>query len=90
VRKHIEARADPARHELRDERRLVDDLAARRIDQARTIFEQRKPPSVDEAARFRRQRRVDRQDVGLAEQLVQLAVLAETRVAAVPLRIEHP
>ena len=41
MREHVEARAQPTRDELRDERGLVDDLAARRVDEARTVPEVR-------------------------------------------------
>src|SRR6478735_4007684 len=85
----VEPRAQTPRDQLRHERSLVNDLAARRVDEARAVTEQRKPPRIDEVARLRGQRRMDADDVRLSEQRIELAVLAELRLRARSLRIEH-
>src|SRR5206468_11959076 len=86
----VEAGADPARDELRDQRLLVHDLAACGVDEARAVAKEREPPRVDETVSLRRERRVDRDDVRLREERVELAVLAEVGVDAAPLRVQHP
>src|SRR5436309_2172010 len=89
VREDVETRAQASRDELRDERRLVNDLAARRVDETCSVTEQCEAPCIDEAARLGRQRRVDADDVRFREQRIELAVLAEVRLRTRPLRVEH-
>src|SRR5512133_3487445 len=85
----VEPRTQTSRDELRHERSLVHDLAARRVDEARAVTEQRKAPRIDETARLRGQRRMDADDGRLGEQRIELAVLAEHRDQARSLRVEH-
>ena len=59
VREDVEARTNAPGDELRDERRFVDDLAPRGVDEARAVSQQRQTTRVDQAARLRRQRRMD-------------------------------
>jgi hypothetical protein len=79
VREHVQARADAARRELGDQRLLVDDLAARRIDQAGTGAEECEPPSVEQASCVGREREVEGNDVRLGDQLVERDPLAPAR-----------
>ena len=81
--------ADTAGDELRDERLLVDDLAARGVDEAGAVPQQPEPPRVEQAARLGRQRDVQRHEVRLREQRVELAVLAEVGLDRAPPRVEH-
>ena len=71
VGEDVEAGRDAARDELLDERLLVDDRTARGVDQRRAVPHEREPLARDETARLRRQRHVQRDDVGGAEQLVE-------------------
>ena len=54
-----------------DQRRLVDDRAARRIDQLGASRHQRELARTDEAARLRRQRQQDDEDFGLRQKRVE-------------------
>jgi hypothetical protein len=78
---HVERRAAelPARERRRDGR-LVDDAAARGVDQDRAALHRREPSRVDEVPRRRDQRHVQRDDVGLREQRLETARL-DARVA---------
>ena len=50
----VEAGAQPSGRELGDERVLVDDRAARGVDQAGAVAEQREPPRVEQPVASRR------------------------------------
>ncbi len=67
----VEAGGDPARDELVDERVLVDDRPAGRVDQGGSVPEQCEPFPRDEALRLRCQRDVQRDDVRRAQKLVE-------------------
>ena len=85
--KDVEPRLDASRDQLHNERLLVHDSAARRVDQAGAVAEKRQPAGVEQAARLVGQRQVQADGIGLGEQLVELAptyVGARSRVA------EHP
>ena len=56
-----------------DQRGLVDDRAARRVDEVRGRLHLRRARGVDQVARLGRQRAVQRDDVGGREQLVERA-----------------
>jgi hypothetical protein len=90
VREDVEPGAQPSRDELAHERRFVDDLAARRVHETRPVAQQRKSPCVDHSLRLGRTRRVDRDDVALAQEVVELPILAELGLDLPPLRVEHP
>ena len=68
---HVEARAGQASvHERVDEVRLVDDRAARDVDEvARAARARRSPSRLDEAARFRAARHRDHQHLHVAREL---------------------
>src|SRR5262249_52084033 len=53
------------------------------------VAKEREAPLVDQTLRLRSPRRVDRDDVRLAEEIFELAVLAEIGVHAPALRVEH-
>ena len=44
----VQPGSDPARDELGHQCRLVDDLAARRVDEAGAVTQERQPPVVDQ------------------------------------------
>ncbi len=71
VHEDVEAGPDAAGDELADEGQLVDDLAARGVDETGAVPEQRQAPSVDEAAGLRGQRDVEGNDVGFREERVE-------------------
>src|SRR5438874_1893395 len=89
VREDVEARANPPRDEFRHECLLVNDLTPRGVDETGPVREQSEVTRVDQPARFGCQRRVDRDDVRFAQQLVELPVFAEPALAAASLRVEH-
>ena len=60
VGEDVEAGSDPARGELRDERRFVDERSARRVDEARAVVQEPEPPRVEQQLRLGRQRDVER------------------------------
>ena len=64
---------DPLLRERRDQGSLIDDRAARGIDEIRAPLHEPDPPGVEQTARFRCQREVDRDDVRFAQQLIQFA-----------------
>ena len=57
-----------------DERSLVDDRAARRVDQHRRRLHRRETLGVDQVARLDAQRDVDADDVGIGEQTIEVVV----------------
>ena len=59
VDEDVEPCADPARTRARDERVLVDDLAARGVHEAGAVAQQREPARVDQTVASRSQRHVD-------------------------------
>ena len=75
VGEDVEARPDPARGELRDERLFVDERSARGVDEARAVVQEPEPPRVEQQLRLVRQRDVDGDDVRLPQQVVQVAIL---------------
>ena len=79
VREDVEARAQPPGRKLGDEGVLVDDRSARGVDQAGAVPEQPESPSVEQPVRLVGEGDVDRDDVGLAEQIVELAVTRGSR-----------
>jgi len=84
---------DLARHERVVERRLIDDWAARRIDQDRSGLHARQRPRIDQALGGRRQRDVEAHEIGLRQQVVQVdahrAQLARGfRLGRI--RVQHP
>ena len=60
----VQAGADPARDELGNQRLLVDDLAAGRVDETCAVAKQCEPTGVDQAGGIASQRSMDRDDVG--------------------------
>jgi drug/metabolite transporter (DMT)-like permease len=88
VDEDVEPRIDSARQELGHEGRLVDDLAPRRVDEARAVAEERQAASVDQSRRLRRERNVDGHDVRLGEQCVEVPELGEVGVDLPPARVE--
>src|SRR5205085_6127586 len=69
----VQAGFDPAGHELAHERLFVDDLAARGVDETATVAKKSQPRGIEQSARLGSQRNVQADDVGLGEQLVELA-----------------
>ena len=68
---HVERGAgEPARTQRCDERLLVDERAARGVDEQRAGPQQREPGRVDEAARRIRDRQVEADDVGGLERCI--------------------
>src|SRR3979411_3010350 len=59
------------------ERILVDDLAARDIDQDAALFHQRETVLVEEARRLRRPLAADRGDICIGEEAVEIRGAAE-------------
>ena len=55
---------------------LIDEIAARRVDEARTVLHQSDAPRVDHAARALARGAVQRQDIGLAHQPVERVDIA--------------
>src|SRR4029077_17476431 len=53
------------------------------------VTQQREAPRVEEPARFRRQRSMDRDEVRLCKQLVELSKLTEVRLRTRSLRIQN-
>src|SRR5436190_18154448 len=73
---HVERGArERARLERVAKRVELDDAAARRVDQHGRALEQREPPPIDEPARLGREVAVQRHDVGLAQQRVEVDAL---------------
>ena len=64
--------AEPALLQRLHKRRLVDDVAARDVDEDRGRLEQGEPAGVDQVVGLGRVRRREDEDVGLGEQLVEL------------------
>ena len=60
---------------------LVDERPARRVDEPRAVAHQRDRVAVDQAAGLVRQRRVERDDVGGAEQLLERLQLLDAEIA---------
>ena len=81
-REHVERRARelPGPNRL-DERLLVDERAARRVDEPRAVAHPRDRIAVDEAAGLVGEGRVERHDVRGAEQLVERLDLLDAQVA---------
>ena len=63
--------APPTRPERLDQGRLVHDQAARGVDEDRGWLHPGEPPGVDQVARLLRQEDVQRDDVGLAQELLE-------------------
>src|SRR5438067_10821550 len=82
----VEARFDPAGDELSHQCLLVDDRAAGRVDEGGTVAEEPQPPGVQQAASLVGQRQMQRDGVGLPEQVVELAPTFFTLPAGV---VEH-
>src|SRR6266550_1275389 len=59
------------------ERVLVDDLAARDIDQDAALFHQRETVLVEEAGRLGRPLAADRDDIGIRQEAVEIVGAAE-------------
>ena len=75
---HVEAGAgDLAPGKRPGERGFIDDRAARRIDELGRLLHQLQFARADPVARFRRERRVDRYEVGLGQQPLE-QLLAES------------
>ena len=71
----------------RDQRRIVDDAAARGIDQDRVGVHRRQPLAIDEAVRLRRGRAVNRDDIDCRQQAVHAGVVLGPRRVLVRQRI---
>ncbi|ENN84449.1 hypothetical protein RHSP_22289 [Rhizobium freirei PRF 81] len=72
VLEHVEAGAgDLAFAQDLDQRRLIDDIAARRVDDVACRLQQRQAAGGDQMIRRRRRRAVDRNDVDAGEHLVE-------------------
>ena len=82
----VETGAQPPAHELAHQRLLVDDRAAGRVDEARAVAEETQSPGVQQVARLVGQWQVQRDGVGLREQVVELAPTFLTLPARV---VEH-
>jgi hypothetical protein len=89
VHEHVEAGREPARHELELERVLVDDGAAGRVHDCCPVTHECESLRGEQARRLGRQRHVERDRVGLPQQLVELAIFDQLRLDATPLRVEH-
>ena len=72
--------AEMARRKMRGERRLVDDAAARGLDQDRARFHRPERTVIDHAARLRDQRHMQRHHVGGGQQLVERQRLRAQRL----------
>ena len=74
---HVEGRAgDLAGIERRAQRRLVDQAAARAIDDAHALLHLGERRGVDDVPGLVGQRRVQRDEIGAPEQLVELDLVA--------------
>ena len=81
-REHVEGGArELPRADRLDQRVLVDERAARRVDEPRAVAHLGDRLAVDQAARLVRQRGVERDDVGGAEQLLERLRLLDAEVA---------
>ncbi len=79
-RHHVErGAAEPAGIERRDERRLVDQRTARRVHQEGPLLHSGEGLRVEQAARRRQQRRMDRDKVGRLEQPLEAHALDARR-----------
>ncbi len=73
---HVERGAgDLSRLKRLGQRRLVDEPAARAIDQAHALFGQLERFGIDDVAGLVGQRRMQRDEIGAAQQLVELDLL---------------
>ena len=87
---HVERRAgDHARTQRLDERPLVDDRPARRVDEHRGRLHPGQPGRVEEMARLGRRRAVDADDVGAGEERVEIVVPPRERDRQ-PERLDEP
>src|SRR2546423_5356198 len=77
---------DPALLERAHERGLVDDRPPRRVDEERRLLHEPEGALVDEVPGLRQERRVQADEVGLAEDRLRLRV----RDAQLPLRPGRP
>src|SRR5215207_8082003 len=78
----VEARLKSSRGELRHQRRFIDDLSARGVDQCGPVAHQRQAPRVDQPAGCVGERHVERDDVRLSEELFQRPVVRVLTLAA--------
>ncbi len=86
----VEAGAsDPAFLERADQRRLVDDAAARGVDQQRTRLHRAQFRFADQPLGRRRQRAVQCQGVGFAQHLLEIGVAGARRRHALVLGAQH-
>ena len=79
VGEHVQACADAARVERREQRRLVDHVTARGVHQDRARFHRGQELGVDEVLGLRRRRDVQAHDVGGGEQVRERGVAADAR-----------
>ena len=81
-RKHVERRARQLAGAKRvDERVLVDELAARDVDQAKAVLGRCELVAPDDVVGVRREREVERDEVGRRQKLLERLGLFDTQVA---------
>jgi hypothetical protein len=88
VREDIEPGMDPARNKLGDQCRLLDDLAPRRVDEAGAVVQERQPPRIDQPLRLGSQGHMNRDNVCLREERIEVPELGKVGVYAPSLRVE--